>query len=103
MNGNFSAPVSILSTARSVRSSASTTVASNSRRSASATVISSAPLMTWWLVTMSPLASTMTPEPSELCTRSRVPPKGKFSPKKRRKKGSSKSGDTARERTTLRL
>jgi hypothetical protein len=56
--GSSSPRVSILSTARSVRSSAPNTWASNSRRSARATVISSAPSITWLLVTMSPASST---------------------------------------------
>jgi len=63
-NGTGSRPTSILSTARSVLSSERTRVASNSRRSASTTRISSASLITWWLVTISPSAPTITPEPS---------------------------------------
>ena len=89
-DGSRSAPGSMRSTARSVRSSARSTVASNSRRSASTTVISSAPRMTWLFVTMMPFSSTMTPEPSAFCCRSAP---GSWSPKKRRKNGSLSSGD----------
>ena len=53
------------STARSLRLSLSTISASNSRLSASATLTSSAPSMTCTLVTIRPLGSTITPEPSE--------------------------------------
>jgi hypothetical protein len=69
-------------------------LASNSRRSASAMRISAAPpiLTTWVLVTTMPSAVTMTPEPSEFCMRSAGLPK--FSPKKRRNSGSSAKGDT---------
>ena len=93
--GRRSPPTSMRRMARSVRSSVRRICASNSRRSASTTVISSAPRMTWWLVTISPAASTITPEPSEFCTRSAPPgtPPGNWSPKKRRKKGSLSSGE----------
>ena len=103
--GNGSPPSSMRTTARSVFSSVPTTEASNSRRSARTTVISSAPSITWWLVIMVPLESTMTPEPSEFWTRLRSgpAPKPKPSPKKRRKKGSLNSGENCRVRTTLRV
>ncbi len=63
------------STARSVRGSRSSMSASNSRLSDSEMRTSSAPSMTWLLVTTRPEASTITPEPSERCTRSYGPPK----------------------------
>ena len=50
--------------ARSVFGSTPTTSASSLRPSRSVTVTESAPLTTWWLVTMSPEASTMNPEPT---------------------------------------
>ncbi len=55
-------------------------------------MISSAPRMTWLLVTMIPAGSRMTPEPSEFCTRL-LPGPGIWSPKKRRKNGSLSSGE----------
>ena len=75
-------------------SSCRMTLASNSRRSASAMRISAAPpiLTTWVLVTTMPSAVTITPEPSEFCMRSCGMPKR--SPKKRRNSGSSANGDT---------
>ena len=53
------------SRARSVFSSVPRSSASNWRPSCRVTVISSASRTTWWLVTMSPLASTTKPEPTE--------------------------------------
>ena len=75
-------------------SSSWTTLASNSRRSASAMRISAAPpiLTTWVLVTTIPSGETITPEPSEFWMRSCGMPKR--SPKKRRNSGSSANGDT---------
>ena len=95
------------STARSVRGSRSTISASYSRRSVSAMRTSSAPSMTWLLVTTMPSAETMTPEPSALCIRSggmsgRPPNSGPPSPKKRRKNGSFIIGERVR-RCTSRL
>ena len=52
------------STARSVRSSWPSSLAFSTVLSCSVTVISSAPLMTWLLVTMMPDGSTMKPDPS---------------------------------------
>ena len=66
--GNCSLAFLSRNTARSVRLSLSTISASNSRLSASATLISSAPSITCTLVTTRPLGSTITPEPSERCT-----------------------------------
>ncbi len=69
ITGSFSAPGSIFSTARSARGSSSNTLAGHSRRSAVTTVISWAPSITWWLVTITPSARTMEPEPSDWATR----------------------------------
>ncbi len=55
---------SILTTATSVRRSAPTMRALNSRRSGSVTMTSSAPSTTWALVMMKPSALTMKPEPT---------------------------------------
>ena len=101
--GSASPPASMRRTARSVRSSTPTMVASNSRRSVSATLISSAPSMTWPLVTISPLLLTMTPEPSDRWIRLRGLPRPRLSPKNWRKMGSSKSGVRCLARTTLRV
>lgn len=54
---------SILSTVTSVLGSAPSTLARNSRRSVSLTVTSVAPRTTWALVSTSPSALTMKPEP----------------------------------------
>ncbi|EME69093.1 hypothetical protein H261_15210 [Paramagnetospirillum caucaseum] len=97
--GKLSLPPSILRTARSVRSSEPTMRASNSRRSDSTTVTSSASLITWWLVTTVPSAAMITPEPRERCTRSWPMPG--TSPKKRRKNGSANSGEAAARTTRL--
>ncbi len=69
-------------------------MASNSRRSASAILISAAPpiLTTWVLVTTMPAGETITPEPSEFWMRSTGLPN--CSPKKRRNSGSSAKGET---------
>jgi hypothetical protein len=64
------------------------------------TVISSASPMTWLLVMTTPLARTMTPDPSELSTRSRGTAPI-WSPKNWRKKGSFISGETCCLRTRL--
>jgi hypothetical protein len=74
ITGRRSPLVSIFSMARSERGSSSSTVAGNSRRSASWTVTSLMPSMLWWLVMITPSARTMAPEPSEPCTWSRVAP-----------------------------
>ena len=66
-------------------------LASNSRRSASATFTSVMFSMTWWLVTTSPVGSTITPEPSERWRDDAVRAagrRGRPSPKKRRKNSS---------------
>src|SRR3546814_783311 len=68
----------------------------------SSDVCSSDLLMTCSLVTMKPSAATMTPEPSDDCSRSRRRSSSGPPPKKRRKKGSSSSEGTARC-STLRL
>ena len=76
--GSFSAPTSILRMARSLRASASSTLAGYSRRSARLTVISCPPSMTWLLVTITPSALTMAPEPRlpSTCARGApMPPK----------------------------
>src|SRR6056297_632548 len=54
---------SIRMTAMSVSASDPTSSATNSRRSASRTMISSASSMTWWLVMIRPSSRTMKPEP----------------------------------------
>ena len=56
--------VSMRSSARSICSSWAIGLAANSRPSLSTTRISSAPSMTWWLVTTWPSLLTMTPEPT---------------------------------------
>jgi hypothetical protein len=48
--------------------------------------------MTWWLVTMIPVGSMMTPEPSDCWTRWPGAPRSR-SPKKRRKNGSETKGE----------
>src|SRR5258705_11347554 len=76
--GSFSpAGRSIFRMARSVRASASMTLAGNSRRSDSATVISVPPSTTWLLVTMTPSDRTITPEPNEPSMRLRGAPRPK--------------------------
>src|SRR5205085_6587781 len=65
--GNFSCTPLSCNTARSLRGSFRTISASNSRLSDSDTLTSSAPSMTWTLVTTRPEGSTMTPDPSERC------------------------------------
>jgi hypothetical protein len=82
--GSRSPLVSIFRTARSDWASASSTRASNSRRSASTTRSCWPPSMTWLFVTMIPSSRTITPEPSEPSTRSR----GTEAPPTRAKKGS---------------
>ncbi len=82
--GRRSAWMSIFSTARSARGSASSTVAGYSRRSASTTRSCWPPSMTWLLVTITPSARTITPEPSDPSTRSR----GTDTPPNRAQKGS---------------
>jgi hypothetical protein len=79
------------------------TWAGYSRRSLSTTVIWSLFLITWLLVTISPSARRITPEPSEFCTRccGTVPPKSL--PKNCWKKGSLNSGETLRAWTTRRV
>ena len=72
--GSFSAPTSIFRTAMSARGSASSTLAGSSRRSLSTTMISWPPAMTWLLVTITPSARTMTPEPRDWAMRSRGTP-----------------------------
>ena len=67
--GRRSPTFSSLSTAMSERASASTTVAGNSRRSFSTTLIAWAPSMTWLLVTTMPSARTITPDPTDSATR----------------------------------
>ena len=78
----------ILTTARSVRGSRRTMVASNSRRSASAMRTSFMFSMTWLLVMTRPDSSTITPEPRDFWARSPgAPPRPRpppFSPKNRR-------------------
>ncbi len=72
--GRRSPGTSIFRIARSVRGSASRTLAVNSRRSFSATVISCPPATTWLLVTITPSDRTMTPDPSEPSIRPRGAP-----------------------------
>ena len=103
-NGKSLPPFSIFSTARSVRSSWATMRASNSRLSDSATriCVSVPPLTTCVLVTMTPSALMITPEPSEDWMRSCGSPKPPRPPKKRWKNGSLANGETdvrTRERT----
>src|SRR5690606_632261 len=74
MVGNRSPAASICSTARSERGSASTSRAGNSRRSFSTTRICWAPSITWLLVTTTPSARRMTPEPTDSATRARGAP-----------------------------
>ena len=59
------ARASTLSRARSTSSSAPTSLAASTEPSESTTSISSAPSMTWLLVTTNPLGSMMKPDPSE--------------------------------------
>ena len=67
--GSRSLTFSSLSTAMSLRSSARMTVAGNSRRSFSTTLICWAPWMTWLLVTTIPSERTITPDPTDSATR----------------------------------
>ena len=93
--GSVAPLVSMRSSARSICSSWAISLAANSRPSLSTTRISSAPSMTWLLVTTRPSASTMTPEPSAFWMRSRERPKLNSSPKNCLKNGSSKNGESA--------
>ncbi len=70
--GRLSPFTSIFSTAMSARASSSRTLAGNWRRSLSTTWMSSPPLITWWLVTMTPSERTMAPEPSDCSTPGRA-------------------------------
>ncbi len=66
ITGSCSPATSIFKTATSTFGSANSTLAGNSRRSPSATMMSSPPAITWLLVTITPSERTMTPEPSDL-------------------------------------
>ena len=95
--GRESSPSSIFTTARSVTSSAPSTVPSKRRPSLRVTVTRSAPFTTWALVRMSPSGVMMKPDPWPRSNSSRgelgKPP---GPPKKSRKKGSSNRGLASR-------
>ena len=78
---------SILISATSVRLSVPITLALNSRLSISLTVTSSAPSITWALVSMKPSAEMMNPEPNDCGWNSRCPGLGEKR-RKNSKKGS---------------